>query len=136
MADEKKRTRQSLSDDSIQSRWGLSRRSLLLGSFAAATDAGVGTAEAATDRDAGYYADPAGRGYTGLTDSDGGSNADRAGHGRRRRTGGSGITDNDNGSYRDPAGRGRGSTPNYNTGITDRDNGSVSDPGGRGRGGT
>jgi hypothetical protein len=103
---------QSLRDDDIVTRRGPNRRTLLLGAFGGvAVAAAAGSeAHAATDRDTGRNADPAGRGRSGLTDNDNGSFADRAGRGRGsggRRTG---ITDRDNGSVFDQAGRGRGGT--------------------------
>jgi hypothetical protein len=111
MSDEPKKPRQSLTDDAIKSRRGVSRRSLLLGALGGGALASAGTAAlAASDADSGSYADPAGRGRSGLTD-------------------------NDNGSYADAAGRGRGAG-GRRTGVTDRDNGSVQDRGGYGRGGT
>ncbi|MBN8290418.1 hypothetical protein JI664_00420 [Rhodobacter sp. NTK016B] len=106
MADTPKKDRKTLKDDEIITRRGIGRRSLLLGAFGGG--ALVATAAlAASDSDP---SDPAGRGY-------------------------SGMTDNDDGSYADASGRGRGSG-GYSTGITDSDNGSVYDQPGQGRGGT
>ncbi|GAB4264540.1 MAG: hypothetical protein Kow0013_11910 [Pararhodobacter sp.] len=111
MAQDTKKPRRSLSDDAITSRRGVSRRSLLLGALGGGALASTASiASAASDSDSGSYADPAGRGRSGLTD-------------------------NDNGSYADAAGRGRGASGRY-TGITDRDDGSVQDRAGYGRGGT
>lgn len=103
---------QTLSDDQIVSRRGPNRRTLLLGAFGGVAIAAASGSEAhaATDRDTGRSADPAGRGRSGLTDNDNGSFADRAGRGRGsggRRTN---ITDRDNGSVFDQPGRGRGGT--------------------------
>jgi hypothetical protein len=102
----------TLSDDQIVSRRGPNRRTLLLGAFGGvAVAAAAGSeANAATDRDSGRNADPAGRGRSGLTDNDNGSYADLAGHGRGSGGRRSGVTDRDNGSVFDQPGFGRGGT--------------------------
>ena len=126
MTDTPRKARHPLTDDAIETRRGVSRRSLLLGTLGGGAALITGTtALAATDTDSGRNADPAGRGYTGYSDSDGGSNADDGGHGRRRSRRAS-VSDSDGGSNADPAGRGY-------TGRTDSDGGRNADDAGHGR---
>lgn len=134
MSEDPKSKKKSLENEEIVSERKLGRRSTLgiIGASvagAAAVTMGAAllprSAEAQSDSDTGRYADPAGRGRTGVTDSDGGPNADRAGHGRG--SGRSGITDSDTGPNADPAGNGRGRN------CSDSDGGRYADPAGRGR---
>jgi len=137
MADESgEKRKKTLEDGEIVTERRFGRRGALgmLGAtVAGAAVASVGMAfaspkqaEAQSDSDTGRYADPAGRGRTGVTDSDGGPNADRVGHGRGR--GRTGCTDSDGGQYADPAGNGR-----CQRNCSDSDGGQYMDPAGRGR---
>ncbi len=134
MSEENGNPKKTLNIEEIATERQLGRRSTLgiIGaSLAGAAAATMGaallprSAQAQSDSDTGRYADPAGRGRSGVTDSDSGPNADRAGHGRGQRT--TGVTDSDSGPNADAAGNGRGRN------CSDSDGGQYADPAGRGR---